>query len=52
VLTAKDFVEAWALAERNPAPELCIVDLQMPGADAKAGLSGPAIARRKPEWWW
>ena len=40
VLTAKDFVEAWALAECDPAPALCIVDLQMPGADARTGLSG------------
>ena len=40
VLTARDYAEAWLLAESHPAPALCIVDLQMPGADAKAGLCG------------
>lgn len=40
VLAAKDFAEAWRLAEGDPAPLLCIVDLQMPGADPKAGLRG------------
>jgi two-component system, NarL family, nitrate/nitrite response regulator NarL len=47
VLTAKDFTEAWRLAESDPAPLLCIVDLQMPGADARAGLRG--IRDRAPE---
>jgi DNA-binding NarL/FixJ family response regulator len=40
VLTARDFGEAWLAAESDPAPTLCIVDLQMPGAGASAGLSG------------
>lgn len=47
VLTAKDFGEAWSLAERDPAPQLCIVDLQMPGADARTGLGG--IRNRAPD---
>jgi len=47
VLTAGDFHEAWLLAESDPAPALCIVDLQMPGADAKTGLCG--ICDRAPD---
>jgi DNA-binding NarL/FixJ family response regulator len=40
VLTAKDFAEAWRLAESEPPPRLCVVDLQKPGAEPGEGLRG------------
>lgn len=38
ILQAPDFPTAWALAER--APDLCLVDLSMPGADGRTGVAG------------
>lgn len=38
ILEAADFPTAWALAAR--APDLCLVDLNMPGADGRTGVAG------------
>lgn len=38
ILQAADFPTAWALAGR--LPDLCLADLDMPGADARAGIAG------------
>lgn len=38
VLQAADFPTAWAMAARGP--DLCLVDLDMPGADSRAGVAG------------
>jgi len=46
VLTARDFTEAWAIAEREPDIELCLVDLHMPGATPADGLRG--VRKRAP----
>lgn len=41
---AGDFPSAWALAAQQP--DLCLVDLEMPGADPRAGVEG--IRRAAP----
>ena len=39
ILTARDFPEAWRMAESSPDISLCLVDLYMPGADGISGLT-------------
>ncbi len=47
VLTAADWPGAWAAADAEPALSLCLIDLQMPGAEPLPGLEG--LKARAPE---
>ncbi len=38
ILQATDYASAWALAAQGP--DLCLVDLDMPGADPRTGING------------
>lgn len=47
VLTARDFTEAWRMAEAQTSLTLCLVDLHMPGATPREGLLG--VRERAPQ---
>src|SRR5262245_25348744 len=47
VLTARDWPEAWSLAEQTAGLSLCLIDLQMPGMAALDGLRG--LQTRAPD---
>jgi len=47
VVGARDFGDAWRMADEEDEIALCLVDLHMPGADPITGLQG--IKQRAPE---